>query len=329
MKINKLFFMTLLAAAIAVCAGNARAEAVISGRYMIRQAQSSLVMTGAWLPNKTYGQGSPVIIFQNENNKNWRYWRIEPLAGGEYRVMWRDTNLALDLARGERANGVEILLWPWHGRANQRWRIQNGPHGAVFINVQTGLALDLDGDRRTPRNRYQGYEPNNSRAQGFTLVRLGGSSSYRPAPDPYAAPSYAAPAPSAPVVFSGTKKTFSGVRVRLTLPAGWRYQETPATKTEAASLELYAPRDESAITIMTGFDTDERASQTASEMSREIGGTKPKKINENSWAFETTTSGVKTLVIVTEDRSTRSLMILSVTNDNDQTAQVINSLEGF
>lgn len=326
-KIRNCLFIALVATLIGVCCGNG-AEAAISGRYMIRQAQSSLVMTGGWLPNRTYGEGSPVMLFQNEDNRNWRYWRIEPLANGEYRVMWRDTNLALDLARGERRNGAEVLLWPWHGRRNQRWRIQRGPHGAVFINVETGLALDLAGDQRTPRNRYQGYQPNNTRAQGFTLIRLKGSSSYSAAPAVTTSPSssYTVAAVS---TASGTRRTFKEVRVRLTLPAGWRYIETPATQTDAASLELYAPGDESAITITVDFDTDERAAATAAELSREFKGTKPKKVNATSWAFETDTQGVKTIVIVTEDRRTRSIMVLSVTNDTDETEKVIDSLEGF
>ena len=149
-------------------------EASAGGRYIIRQAQSSLLMTGGWLPNKTYGNGSPVIIFNNDNNN--RYWRIENAGGGAYRVMWRDTNLALDMAGGQNFDGAQVLLWQYHGGSNQKWRIVNGPQGASFINVGNGLALDLTADNRTPRTRYQGYRPNNTRAQGFDIISLDGGS---------------------------------------------------------------------------------------------------------------------------------------------------------
>ena len=334
MKSGFRFGLAACAILLALLIGTAtHAEAALSGRFMIRQAQSSLVVTGGWLPNQTYGNGSPVIIFQNENGENSRYWRIEPVGGDQYRVMWRNTNLALDLARGERRNGVEILLWQWNGGANQKWYIVNGPHGAVFINVQTGLALDLRADSRTPRTRYQGYTPNNTRAQGFDLIRLGGgsSSSYSgsSSKSSSAYSSAYSSAKAAPDASSGRRLVFSKVRVKLTLPNGWRYTETPATKDSAATLELYAPGDQAAVTITTGFNTDERAADIAQQMSKEMKGTSPRKANSASWTFETSSGGVKTLVIVTEDRRARSVMVLTVTNDNDETETIINSMETY
>ena len=305
-------------------------EAAISGRYMIRQAQSKLVMTGGWLPTKKYGDGSPVIIFQNENGQNKRYWRIEPLKGGEYRVMWQNTNLALDLARGERRNGVPIILWRWNGGANQRWRIVKGPHGAVFINVATGLAIDLSADDRSPRNRYQGYSPNNTRAQGFSLIKIVGSSYKQPQQYPSNSyEDYTEVGSSAASSQDGRRLAFSKVRVKLTLPQSWRYVETPATADSSATLELYGPGDSSAITITTDFNTDERAENVARQLSQEFKGTTPKKTDKSTWVFEMIADGIKSMVIVTEDRANRRLMVLSVTNENDDVDKIINSMDSY
>ena len=291
------------------------AEAALRGRYVIRQAQSSLVMTGAWLPNKTYGAGSPVIIFENENNSNKRYWRIEPVSGNEYKIYWRDTNLLLDLSGGSNRNGVEIILWPDNGGSNQRWRIIKGPHGSMFINAATGLALDLTSDSRTLRNRYQGWERNNTRAQCFSIIPVGnnsGSSS------------------SAASQSSGDRRDFRSVRVRLKLPSNWRAVETrPRRSGDAGTLELYAPDNTSAITITTAFGTNERASAVANQLSREHNGTKPVRHSSDSYSYKFVDSGIETIVIVVENRSARSIMVLSVTNDNSVTEKIINSIETY
>lgn len=152
---------------------SADARELYDGRYLIRPIDSRLVVTASWLPNKTYGKNSKVMIFHNENNRNWRHWRIIGIGGDQFKILWRDTNLALDIAEGRAQNGTPVIIWPYHGGSNQRWRIYEMENGGYsFINVGTGLALDLPGDNRTPRTRYHGYEENGTRAQIFQIIRL-------------------------------------------------------------------------------------------------------------------------------------------------------------
>ena len=129
---------------------SADARELYDGRYLIRPIDSKLVVTASWLPNKTYGIGSD-----------------------QFKILWRDTNLALDIAQGRAQNGTPVIIWPYHGGSNQRWRIYEMENGGYsFINVGTGLAFDLPGDNRTPRTLCHGYEENGTRAQIFQIIKL-------------------------------------------------------------------------------------------------------------------------------------------------------------
>lgn len=152
---------------------SADARELYDGRYLIRPIDSKLVVTASWLPNKTYGKSSKVMIYHNEDNRNWRNWRIIGIGSDQFKILWRDTNLALDIAQGRAQNGTPVIIWPYHGGSNQRWRIYEMENGGYsFINVGTGLAFDLPGDNRTPRTLCHGYEENGTRAQIFQIIKL-------------------------------------------------------------------------------------------------------------------------------------------------------------
>ena len=152
---------------------SADARELYDGRYLIRPIDSKLVVTASWLPNKTYGKSSKVMIYHNEDNRNWRHWRIIGIGSDQFKILWRDTNLALDIAQGRAQNGTPVIIWPYHGGSNQRWRIYEMENGGYsFINVGTGLAFDLPGDNRTPRTLCHGYEENGTRAQNFQINKL-------------------------------------------------------------------------------------------------------------------------------------------------------------
>ena len=152
---------------------SADARELYDGRYLIRPIDSKLVVTASWLPNKTYGKSSKVMIYHNEDNRNWRHWRIIGIGSDQFKILWRDTNLALDIAQGRAQNGTPVIIWPYHGGSNQRWRIYEMENGGYsFIHVGTGLAFDLPGDNRTPRTLCHGYEENGTRAQIFQIIKL-------------------------------------------------------------------------------------------------------------------------------------------------------------
>ena len=152
---------------------SADARELYDGRYLIRPIDSKLVVTASWLPNKTYGKSRKVMIYHNEDNRNWRHWRIIGIGSDQFKILWRDTNLALDIAQGRAQNGTPVIIWPYHGGSNQRWRIYEMENGGYrFINVGTGLAFDLPGDNRTPRTLCHGYEENGTRAQIFQIIKL-------------------------------------------------------------------------------------------------------------------------------------------------------------
>ena len=96
---------------------SADARELYDGRYLIRPIDSKLVVTASWLPNKTYGKSSKVMIYHNEDNRNWRHWRIIGIGSDQFKILWRDTTLALDIAQGRAQNGSP----PGYGASSPSW----------------------------------------------------------------------------------------------------------------------------------------------------------------------------------------------------------------
>jgi hypothetical protein len=82
--------------------------------------------------------------------QNTRF-RVEHLGSESYRVVSEYSDMVFDVAGASRASGVLIILWPWHGGPNQRFRLKQPPQlsnkvwGLSLVAEHSGKVLDVLG----------------------------------------------------------------------------------------------------------------------------------------------------------------------------------------
>jgi hypothetical protein len=158
----KKYLFPLCAALLLCFVALPRAEAAVipNGIYIIQIAGSDMTVAAT-----NTNKGSRLILWPYRPTATWAFKHV---GNNEYII--RTNSTVLDSSGGKRYNGVPIIIWPYHGGANQRWKIRR--HGDYYslTNVQTGLALDLKGNRRVRNNVFQGYTPHYSDGQLFTIL---------------------------------------------------------------------------------------------------------------------------------------------------------------
>ena len=81
-------------------------------------------------------------------------FRMEHLGNGWYRIVSDLSDMVFDVAGASQAAGAPIILWPWHGGPNQRFRTKDAPRlsnsawGYSLVAQHSGKVLDV---ARTPR----------------------------------------------------------------------------------------------------------------------------------------------------------------------------------
>ena len=146
-----LFFPQLLNAAV-----------IADGDYLIQMADSDLavVSSGASvLERVSLGRDLPSGV-----------WRFEHLGNNYYKITAPRLVMVLDSAESKKYNGVPIIIYPWHGGKNQRWKVIAKGEFYALVNQETGLALDLKGNMQRAGTVFQGYAANTSRGQLFRLT---------------------------------------------------------------------------------------------------------------------------------------------------------------
>jgi hypothetical protein len=53
-----------------------------------------------------------------------QHWQIEYLGNNRYRILSVKANESLDVRGGVKTDGAEIMLWTYHGAANQKWLLK-------------------------------------------------------------------------------------------------------------------------------------------------------------------------------------------------------------
>jgi len=90
-----------------------------SGYYVIAIAHSGKVLDVTGL-NRT--PGTAVIQYQSNGGYN-QLWDISVASDGSYIIRSACNDLSLDVFAEGTDNLTPIIVWPYHGRANQRWRL--------------------------------------------------------------------------------------------------------------------------------------------------------------------------------------------------------------
>ena len=142
----------------------ALAAVIADGDYLIQMADSDLAVVSSGMTVR-----ERVTLGQNEQAGIWRF---EHLGNDSYKVIAPKLAMVLDSSESKKYNGVPIIIFPWHGGRNQRWKVIAKGEFYTLTNQETGLALDLKGNVQRVGTVFQGYTENASRGQFFRLTPI-------------------------------------------------------------------------------------------------------------------------------------------------------------
>ena len=142
----------------------ALAAIIADGDYLVQMADSNLAAVSSGMTVM-----EQVTLGQNEQSGIWRF---EHLANGYYKVIAPKLAMVLDSSESKKYNGVPIIIFPWHGGRNQRWKVIAKGEFYTLTNQETGLALDLKGNALRVGTFFQGYVETTSRGQFFRLTPM-------------------------------------------------------------------------------------------------------------------------------------------------------------
>lgn len=104
--------------------------------------------------NHASNWGANVII--DNINPNWRKWKIQRIPGTHvYSIIAVHSNLALDVANAQAANGVNVATWPFlEGKQNQfAFFDVGGGYYVIKVNLNGDFMLDVaNGENRAGAN---------------------------------------------------------------------------------------------------------------------------------------------------------------------------------
>ena len=142
----------------------ALAAIIADGDYLVQMADSNLAVVSSGMTVR-----ERVALGQNEQAGIWRF---EHLGNDFYKIIAPKRAMVLDSSESKKYNGVPIIIFPWHGGKNQRWKVIAKGEFYTLTNQETDLALDLKGNAQRAGTVFQGYVENTSRGQLFRLTPM-------------------------------------------------------------------------------------------------------------------------------------------------------------
>jgi|GEM_PF-3998473 len=155
----------------------------------------TLPTTGGWQNWTTYDYGSlgsfagsyhklRVVFTTGGANFNWLQVTTSatttpttpsPTLNGTYKLINRNSGLALDVQGQLTASGTPVQQWGYNGGANQRWTLTRQANGQYTIQgVQSGLLLEVAGQSLANGASVSLYTANNGANQRWVLAPTSG-----------------------------------------------------------------------------------------------------------------------------------------------------------
>ncbi|MFC0513002.1 DUF5010 domain-containing protein [Mucilaginibacter angelicae] len=114
--------------------------------------------------------GTPNINFFNVLNT-----ASGPISNGTYKIINRNSGMALDAQGQLTANGTPLQQWGYSGGNNQRWTITDLGGGQYkIIGVQSGRSLDVNGQSLADGAKIQLYDYNGGTNQQWVITATSG-----------------------------------------------------------------------------------------------------------------------------------------------------------
>ena len=93
------------------------------------------------------------------------------IANGTYKIISRNSGLAMDAYGAGTANGTQIIQWNYGGGSNQKWTVTNtGGSNYKIIGVQSGKSLDINGFSSTNGAKVELWDYSGGSNQTFTFT---------------------------------------------------------------------------------------------------------------------------------------------------------------
>lgn len=97
------------------------------------------------------------------------------ISEGTYKIATAlNDTYVLDVNNYAKFNGGNVEIYPYHGTANEKWKITSVGNGYyVIIDTNSGKALDVSGGGTASQTNVQIWESNNTQAQKWRFISAG------------------------------------------------------------------------------------------------------------------------------------------------------------
>lgn len=83
---------------------------------------------------------------EDPDPEDWKYWRIDRLGNGEFRLAVVETDKVFDVSHPFDDAGSNVHQWHWHGRDNQRWYVEHDGDGKYHLrSKESELLAEVEG----------------------------------------------------------------------------------------------------------------------------------------------------------------------------------------
>jgi lysophospholipase L1-like esterase len=159
--------------------GAAQTRAAVAARNAMGDAKVHYVDTTGWLTSTDYNDGVHPSVSGHIKAANQLQPILAPyvgtLANGVYKIINRNSGLALDAKGQNITNGTPIQQYTYNAGANQQWGVTNiGSGQYVITGEQSGRVLDVKGQSTANGAAIQLYDSNGGANQQWMITATSG-----------------------------------------------------------------------------------------------------------------------------------------------------------
>ncbi|MSS19591.1 RICIN domain-containing protein [Pseudoramibacter porci] len=114
-----------------------------------------------------------VIVLETNQYSQDQYWEFIPIGGGQYKIINKGTQKALDVSGASDKNGANIQIYSDNGSDAQKWTLNLESDGSYTLQPACSgdKVMDVTGGKiNTNGTNVQLYQENNTVAQKFKIV---------------------------------------------------------------------------------------------------------------------------------------------------------------
>ncbi|WP_426330175.1 RICIN domain-containing protein [Pedobacter sp. R-06] len=152
--------------------------AAVNARIAAGDNKVHYINTTGWLTSTDYSDGLHPNVSGHIKAANLLRPILDPyingtptLADGTYKIINRNSGLAIDAKAQGTANGTAIQQWTYSGQNNQRWTVTSLGGGQYrIVGVQSGKSLDVTGQSTVNGAKVQLYNSTSGNNQKWIIT---------------------------------------------------------------------------------------------------------------------------------------------------------------